>query len=366
MNNLHKAVAAVILSAILTVCASLSKAAPEDEDGGPDLTAQKNENGGVDLTAKPVILTVDGLNFRTFGCGKEIYEGRSQISIPAAYTLRDLNRDTCKVVDMVAGFLFRDRDANETEYLYKDLKKICGAGACGEFFGSGFYWNGDERQSRPVVDDLKKDIKLAAAYASSKKRPLIMVVHSWGCMLTVEALGEIESEGGGVQVAKLVTLGNPIGGFNLSHPFGGLKYKAAVRALITDQNFFMEPHMLRSVGKWVNYWASRDWVSSELHIHDQDIKNIQIDADPKYNEAAEVVRHMISGYLNLDLQGPEQQEKLEEAKADIEKIGFGPGPTGVWHSIYMEGGGKISLPSISQTPLDVGTYPMMEKELSSI
>ena len=357
MDTLRKVVSAAILLAMLTVCASLSNAAPEDEDGGQDLTAQENENGGVDLTAKPVILTVDGLNFATFGCEKEVFQDINEP--PGQYFGEEPgvspHVQACSLVGLVMRAL--NRPLNDPEYLNTDLKAICGAAggidagqpqACGEFYYPGFYWNGDQRESRPAVEALKARIIKAAGDAWNKKKPFMIVAHSWGCILTAEALGEIEDFrlAPGLQVDKLVTIGNPL---------GGKKYQAAVLALIGSQKFFVQPKKAKSIGKWVNYWASRDIISGPLYIKDANIENHQIDADPKFDQAEIAIRKQISIF---DPAGRKQ------AIADLDKL-YVPQCTGLWHSIYVEGGGKIVLPSIQQT-LDVVTYPIMLKELSSI
>lgn len=314
--------------------------------------------GRAEGPGRPVILTVDGLNFKTFGCGKEIYS-----SAPTSHQ-NIANRAACAAVDILAKLSFGSKALNDANYLNGDLKNICSE-SCGEFYKEDFYWNGNVGESRKAVNSLKAKILEAAAYASedrSKPRPLIIAAHSWGCVLTAEALAEIEGDKIPLRVDKLITLGSPLGTSNSGRIFGGAKYQLAVHALIVKQNFYTDLKKLHSVKKWVNYWASRDWVSQELNIEGQNIENIQLDAGPEYSKAEAEVRNKIATYSDPELGN---NERLMEALDDIEKIGYGAGPTGVWHSIYMEGKSRIDLQSIHKT-LDMRMYPVLEQELSEI
>jgi hypothetical protein len=127
---------------------------------------------------------------------------------------------------------------------------------------------------------------------------------------------------------------------------------AAAAALIGGQNFFMEPKRASSVGEWVNYWAGRDFISSPLSIAD---RNVKVDAGAEFAEAEERARELLFVYQL----GPE----FDKAKADHAKLSS-PGSTGVWHSLYFDGG-KLDLPSLGRT-LDTGMGGTIVGELSNI
>ena len=85
---------------------------------------------------------------------------------------------------------------------------------------------------------------MLAASAKVKGAPCVIVAHSWGTVLAVEALAELDADGrgAGLTVDKLVTMGSPL---------GSKLYSLAIDGLISRQNFYAAPRRAASMSSAV-------------------------------------------------------------------------------------------------------------------
>lgn len=238
------------------------------------------------LAAQPVILAVDGID-------------------PAACTL--------------------PWQSPREGYLRDSLGQLCN-GSCGEF--KVFDWNRDITNSRAAVEALKARINEVGAEAANpgNPRPFVIVAHSWGGVLTGEALAELGNDLP-FRISKVVTVGTPLG--------NGI-YTTMVYSRLRYQGFYEEPQPAPSVDVWVNFWLKRDPVSSPLSIRDMYIDNRQLDSDPSFDQLEADINGKCTG-----LDSPYCYEAIRDGKVMASN-------TDVWHSAYFTDF-NIPLNSVGQT-----------------
>lgn len=249
----------------------------------------------------PTILTVHGLDPAAISCDP----GSVQNFV---------HNEACYAA---AALFSRMGDGDfDDSYLDYNVNKLCGPD-CAQV--TSFRWGGDIKNSRASVDRLKEEILALGRSARRKGAPFIIIAHSWGTVLTAEALAEMDGDGtaGDLRVHKLVTLGSPL---------GGTAYSLAVNGLISGQRFFSAPKRAASIVKWENYYTARDIISSRVKLADE---NVVIDSDPKYASAQGRLGDMLM-LVNV----PGYEEKVSEALADMENFSVAR-ETMLWHAAYF-------------------------------
>lgn len=243
----------------------------------------------------PTILNVHGLDIKKVSCDP----GSVQNAI---------HNEACYLAGQ--GFSVIPNPGYSDSYLDYNLGELCGPG-CARM--TAYTWGSEIKTSRAAVDGLKKEILRLGKSAREKGAPFIIISHSWGAVLAAEALKEIEVDGNGEElvVDKLVTMGSPL---------SGTLYSLALGTLISGQNFFETPARAASVKRWVNYYASRDKISSYCPLADE---NVRIDAaDGKYRDLEGRVRLMAGAYI------PEAVKDVQNFSVSME--------TQVWHAAYFQ------------------------------
>ena len=262
----------------------------------------------------PTVLTVHGLNPAAIACDP----GSVQNFV---------HNEAC----YAAASLFSkmgDGDFDDS-YLDYNVNRLCGPD-CAQV--TAFRWGGDIKDSRASVDRLKEQILALAASARRKGAPFIIVSHSWGTVLTAEALAEMDGDGtaGDLRVDKLVTLGSPL---------GGTAYTLAINGLISGQRFFSTPRRAASIARWENYYTGRDAISSRVALADE---NVVIDSDLKYDAA-----HRRLGDMLMLAGVPGYEQKAAEAQEDLQYFSLARETT-LWHSAYFTRH-ELTLKSLGET-----------------
>lgn len=144
-----------------------------------------------------------------------------------------------------------------------------------------FIWSRDPDETDKVVPVYMA--KLAEVYDTYKGRPIYILAHSWGTVLTHETLHRLEKSRPDVRVDKFVSIGSPL---VPSSPFSKLLLELET---ITEglQREITKP---ANLGYWKNIWSSRDPFSNAIKAADS---NVQVDADvPKYEgKLKELILH---------------------------------------------------------------------------
>lgn len=137
---------------------------------------------------------------------------------------------------------------------------------------SSFPWSGDATgQTDDILEDtgersLRQYLRERAAYAEAQGKPLVVVGHSWGTVLTYLALSLEAAEADPLEVDLYITLSTPLG---TRYGHGGTYPEEAViieyiedwfRDLIFETDAVRRPR----AGAFYNYWAWGDFISGPL------------------------------------------------------------------------------------------------------
>ena len=272
-----------------------------------------------EFVSTPSILTVHGLNPAAIACDPGSVQNFA-------------HNEAC----YAAAALFSkmgDPERFDDSYLDESVKGLC-RGDCGRV--TAFRWGGDIKTSRAAVERLKEEILRLGRQAREQGAPFIIIAHSWGTVLTAEALAEMDGDAtaGDLRVDKLVTLGSPL---------GAAAYSLAVNGLISGQNFYQKPRRAAQVARWDNYYAPRDLISSRVALADS---NTAIDSDPKYDDAERRLEEL----LLLQAGTPGGQELTAGTARDLQHFTLA-GATELWHAAYFTRH-RLQLDSLSET-LDI-------------
>jgi len=259
-----------------------------------------------EFVSVPVILNVNGLDPAKISCNAG--------SIAYDTVSGSIHNNACWAAKEIFSRAMKN-DFDES-YFADGLAGVCGSG-CPDM--TGFTWNGDISQSRAVVDELKDRIAALGAQARKRGAPFIIISHSWGTVLAMEALAELDRDpaaAGTFTVDKLITMGSPLftsiaGGYTL--------YNAATDALICDQGFEQAPRRASSIAYWLNYYASRDKISGRVPLADD---NVRVDEDEEYAYLEDHVQTMAAA-------------GIPEAVRDSSNFSLANG-TQNWHSSYYK------------------------------
>ena len=270
----------------------------------------------------PVVITVPGLSFGEIGIGPlEIKHFLKLINI--FFPKKQVNAE-----ELVSRFLAFNRDyffledgedlnelaGNTAEkrlpdnYLELKLREIPGY-QDHDIVIKPFPWSRDPGDSELTVPELeKKIIEVYDAYKGSG-RPVYILAHSWGSVLTHTALHRVQRYRPDVSIDKLVTAGSPLMPANF-----------VVKLFLSLE--IKTEHLEKAVSKpailktWRNIWAMRDAYSNAITAADA---NYQADA---------AVENVEPTLINLIL-----HNKLlkKEARKDLFKIRS----IKDWHSSYF-------------------------------
>jgi len=229
----------------------------------------------------PVVITVAGLSFGELGIGPlevkhfirlfELFFPKKTINEEElASRFMAFNRDY---------FFLEDRDGLLTasgaqsqrklpdNYLEMKLKEIPGYAAHGVVV-KPFPWSRDPGDSATTIPELtKKIIEVYDAYKATG-RPVYILAHSWGSVLTHTALHRVARVRPDVRIDKLITAGSPLMPANIVVKlFLGLE--------VTKEHLekaVSKPAILKT---WRNIWSMRDAYSNAIAAADS---NYQADS----------------------------------------------------------------------------------------
>jgi hypothetical protein len=270
----------------------------------------------------PVVITIPGLKFGEIGWGplelkyilkiiKQVFPGNKMVEADIANGLVSLDNLSFSAEDTeAAGELAQTapQKAMPDNYLELKLKELPGY-ADHDIKIIPFGWSRDPADTEVTVPALER--ALAAAYDANKNsgRPIYILAHSWGSVLTHEAMHNLAVSRPDVRIDKLITAGCPLvpGNFVVS-----LFMKAEIA----------KEHLRKTVSKpagvkvWHNIWSSRDPYSNSVPAADA---NYQTDTAVENVEPA-----LVDLFLHNKL-------LRKEARGDLFKIR----DIKAWHASYF-------------------------------
>jgi pimeloyl-ACP methyl ester carboxylesterase len=194
-----------------------------------------------------------------------------------------------------------------------------------------FRWTRNPRKSREALADFAR--WLPQVYAAAKKagKPIYIVAHSWGSMLSYTMMKKLMRNSPPIGVDRFITLGSP-----LVPNQAWLRTLVSAAVLSEGLAFRIDP--LNNVGPWINFLAGRDPISGRIAAAD---RNVRVDelADPYEKE-------LIGAYHGINGEISRQAEK------DLALLGN----LRIWHHSYRCGA-HFWFPSIKKR-LDVDVVSM--------
>jgi pimeloyl-ACP methyl ester carboxylesterase len=196
----------------------------------------------------------------------------------------------------------------------------------------GFTWTRDPGDSRVTLSRLLETLEGIRARGAG--RPVHIIAHSWGSVLSHSALIELERAGKPFPVARFVTMGSPLVPLNLFERIFG-SWPSVERAL---QARVRRP---AGVARWVNLYAANDPFAGRVAAADE---NARID------ERVEGYERRLDGALAGG--GDPAVIRLDRRRL---KSGYG------WHAAYF-GRFKAGLTSLGETV----DWPIASEQLPRI
>ncbi|MDD4003951.1 MAG: alpha/beta hydrolase [Elusimicrobiaceae bacterium] len=285
-----------------------------------------------------VVLSVRGLDFTEFGRGVELKNILGIYNFLSGHTRKELK---AKVARQYAQMLETDSHYyGDPLYIPRTylndflVKRLPETGK--KYAVVSLDWNGDAGQSARHFKQVAFWIEQACAEAAKTGKPVHLVAHSWGTVLSHAALHLLENSKSPVRIDKFITLGSPL---SPSAPV----LKTAIGIDLAMYGIEAKVAKPGNVGYWINLWAQKDLFSNAIEAADV---NIQVD------QSAEPYRLALSAYLHgkaarsgakavdysNDLSDPEKTVKKipadsKQAYADLRKLNS----TVIWHGSYFTG-----------------------------
>jgi hypothetical protein len=145
-----------------------------------------------------------------------------------------------------------------------------------------FAWSRDPGDSSRFIRKLTKEIQDVYQEQTRGRRPLVIVAHSWGTVLSYAALHALR---GDVAINGFISLGSPLNPSPLSLEKGFLTLETLKESLPPGLLFNSLKKPVSLKGPWFNYFAEKDLYSSQLGPAD----NYQIDQEAG-SEALRVIQ----------------------------------------------------------------------------
>lgn len=216
----------------------------------------------------PVVITVPGLKFGEIGW--KCFKLKHLLNfIKLFYRNKDVSE--ADIVNGIVAFSpryffpededgYADSARMPDNYLEEKLKEIPGY-AQHDVIVLPFAWSRDPDDSRAEV--LRLQARLAEVYDTYKNtgRPIYILAHSWGSMLTHTALHRVAAERPDVKIDKFITAGSPLVPANFV-------VKLFVRLENRAEHLEKVVRKPANVGSWRNFWAHRDAYSNAIPAAD--------------------------------------------------------------------------------------------------
>lgn len=282
-----------------------------------------------------VVLSVRGLDFTEFGEGLEF---KNILGIVYKLTGQDVKNIKADVAEKYAKML--DTDSRyygnplyiPRTYLYDFLaKRLPETGRKYEVISLD--WNGDAGQTRKHLKDIEFWVEQAYAEAAKYNKPVHLVAHSWGTVLSHTVLRTLSEKKSPVRISKYVTMGSPL------TPTPGV---IDVGMKIGKQMYGIHQHVKKpaNVGVWINLWAKKDIISNAIKAADA---NACIDDSAAPYRLA--LKRVINGKSTAKAtDGKAGAERVRQARKDLMNLDS----TVIWHGSYFAGV-EVPLKSVNET-----------------
>ena len=283
----------------------------------PALDEALTQKNGLD----PVIITVPGLRFGEIGWGsmeirnvlrfiqfffrgKEITEAdiaNGLVAFNPRYFFQEDDRDG---EELTAS----DLDRMPDNYLELKLKELPGYDSHNIII-LPFSWSRDPGDSKKTVPQLQAMITEVYDTYKDSGRPVYILAHSWGSVLSHTALHRVGRARPDVRIEKFITAGSPL-------VPGNIVTKLFMRLEVLKGRLQRRVTKPRVVGTWRNFWAARDAYSNAIPAADSNYQ-----ADAKVENLEPLLLQLILHNKLLKKQAGRDLFKMRDIKA--------------WHGSYF-------------------------------
>lgn len=272
---------------------SLTSRAIETDSAGPEAAPQPARQAALPAPAlaaalaprqgkDPVVITVAGLKFGEIGWGS--LELRNFLRFINFFT-RNTRITEGDIVNGVVAFnpryFFPDRDAEAESraprlpdnYLEQKLKEIPGY-ENHDVIVLPYAWSRDPGDSKAAILGLEKKIEETWDAFAASGRPVYILAHSWGSVLSHTALHRVAARRPDVRIHKLITAGSPLVPANFV-------VKLFMKLEVRKEKLEKVVRKPSIVGTWSNFWALRDAYSNAIpaadynHQADETVENVE-------------------------------------------------------------------------------------------
>ena len=223
---------------------------------------------------KPVVITIVGVDFAEIGIGKLELAYFKQII--AHYT--GMHALDNSIFEEKMEAVRADIEGNEAysklpdNYLDSRLAAVLPPGM---YDIAPIRWSRDPDESAAALPLVQAEIRRIFKAAKAEGRPVYLVAHSWGTILSHTALHRLAKSAPEVRIDKFITLGSPLVPSSWWLEIF-LKYQIKEGQL---QGYVAKP---ANVAQWLNLWANNDFFSNQIQAAD---RNLLVDGDTKPLEA---------------------------------------------------------------------------------
>lgn len=283
----------------------------------PALDEALTQKNGLD----PVIITVPGLRFGEIGWGSAeirnvlrfvqfFFRGSEITEADIANGLVAFNPHYFFQEDDKDGeeLTASDLDRMPDNYLELKLKEIPGYDSHNIVI-LPFSWSRDPGDSKKTVPQLQAMITEVYDTYKDSGRPVYILAHSWGSVLSHTALHRVAKARPDVRIEKFITAGSPL-------VPGNIVTKLFMRLEVMKGRLQKRVTKPRVVGTWRNFWAARDAYSNAIPAADSNYQ-----ADAKVENLEPLLLQLILHNKLLKKQASRDLFKMRDIKA--------------WHGSYF-------------------------------
>lgn len=266
----------------------------------------------------PVLITVPGLSFAEIGPSlvelrfifkiiRFFFPHKNVSESDIAPHLDAANREYFMLDDGEAAPPVTTRRVPDN-YIEEKLKELPGY-ADHDLVVVPFQWSRDPDDSDKVIPELADRITQVYDQYKNSGRPVYILAHSWGTILSHSALHRVSRARPDVKIKRWITMGSPLAPGNI---IVDIFIKVGIKKEQLER-LVAKPCI---VGQWRNIWAKRDPASNEIRPADA---NTQVDT---------AVEGLEPQLIDLILHN---KPLRKDAKKDLLKVRS----IGDWHGSYF-------------------------------
>lgn len=268
-GHMRKSLSLLLLFCAVSAAPARAQAAPCFDTPAPCASAdaapaapQPRAEAVAPAALRPVVISVVGISFSELNIGKlelsyfrKIIEHFRPGDKQALAALSD--REARLRADYAEAAQAKPAVGHKDDYLDARLAQALPAD---QYEIVPVRWSRDPDDSDEALALLEREIK--RIFIKAKGRPVYLVAHSWGSVLSHTALNRLAASDPQVRVDKFITLGSPL-------VPGHWWLDIFMDAQISNSQLQSYVRKPANTGTWLNVWAERDILSNRIEAADR-------------------------------------------------------------------------------------------------